>query len=117
MQASGKVPALTRRRDLGLGLLAFQEEPPRSWHKKWRRQFEQTRQRRECPRAHHVGPQPICAFREALNAPGVDLHWRDRLARDLGEEGAFLAIALDKMHAEFRPPGFENCDDQPGKAR
>ena len=37
------------------------------------------------------------------------------VARDLGEERAFLPVALDEMHAEIRPPGFEDGEDQPGK--
>ncbi len=55
------------------------------------------------------------AFGEVFNAHGVNVHRGLGLARDLGEKRAFLPVALDEMHAEIRPPGFEDGHDQPGK--
>jgi hypothetical protein len=46
----------------------------------------------------------------------VNVHRGLGLARDFGEERAFLAIALDEVHAEVRQPGLKDGDDEPGKA-
>ena len=97
-------------------LAAFQEQPPGACARKRSGQLEQTRQRRERAGADHVRPKAVSAFAELFNAHGVDVHRRTGLARDLGEERAFLAVAFDQMHAEIRLPGLKDGDDESGKA-
>ena len=79
-------------------------------------QLEQARQRRESPCADHVGLEAVSAFAELFNAHGVDFHRRLGLARDLGEERAFLFVAVDEVHAEVRLADLEDGDDETGKA-
>ncbi len=116
MEAAIESKARPRLGDLGFRLASFQEEPPGPWPEERACEFEETRQRRKSPRAHHVRPKALSPFAKLFNARRVDVHRRLGCAHDFGKEGAFLAVAFDQVHAEIRPPGLKDGDDEPGKA-
>ena len=115
MQADREVPVSLRRLDLGFSFAALQEQPPGCWPEERAGELEKTWAWRKRPRAHHVRSKALGAFGEVFNAHRVNVHSGLRLAGDLGEERAFFPVALDEMHAEIRPPGFEDRNHQPGK--
>ena len=116
MEPGAELPVAPCGVDLGFCLTTFQEEPPSPWSEERRCELEETRARRQGARGHNIRLKAVGASGEIFNAHGVDVHRGLGLAGDFGKEGAFLLVAFDEMHAEVRPPGFEDGDDEPGKA-